>query len=536
MTSEETLPFTINYGHNSHTSIALALYEFITNAMDANEGIFPEVNIQDRKIVIKDHGNGLDKRHITILGSFSGVSNPNRHGSHGIGLKDAIACCVRHNCVLEIKSKRNCFSFIKEDTAMIKLLTREDLDTPGTAVSIQFHTNINVQSVMKELKKQFLNLSKPPLELQTKDIRVYKRTNDFPNGAVFIKGVRKLNHPPLDFIYNFVNLSTDQKKSISRDHCFQPKKFKKFFKNKILQANPKERFQQPSAATESVTTTQATQATLSSSLQPSSMKAEAPPTPKLATEQSLKPVAADPPLNALLADITSNCMTPDYHVWSLSNDERARVEVINGSMHNLLRNLEGLSVSATQGQGSWEKNTFVPLVSDIDIIVDINEYPKNESNPDQINQRKIISQRLKDALKEKGVRLEDSGDRIINCTYKGYQFDLVLDPKNAPRDRFQMIRRAPHKDSATMKSFIRAMKYFKGRSGIDMKSCIIEEVVLKLWDQISGKTGKEAFKIFLENVIPSLNDEIKDLYELDQASIDEMETLAKQTLPKLQTL
>ncbi len=530
----EILPFTKYHGDNSHTNITDALYEFITNAMDANNEIFPDINLikEERKIIITDLGNGLDKKHITVLGRFSEERDPNRHGSHGIGLKDAIACCVRENCVVEIKVKGKCFSF-RERTPMVSLLTEEDpKTTPGTDVSIKFPKKIKLKDIMTKLKKQFLHLyndSDTLEQLQSKDknIEVYRCTEDFPTGAVFIKGVRKFSHPNLDFIYNFVNLSKVQKEGISRDHCFRGKSFKNFFKSEILQANPTETFQQQIIETNQRTA-------MIPHLKPSPPQTMTPHISDSPMKQPLKP-SSDPALDDLLTGITTNCMIPDYYAWSLTNDERDRVQAVNASMHELLRTL-GFSVSKTEGQGSWEKNTFVPLVSDIDIIVDINEYPKNESDPDQINQRKIISQRLKDALKEEGVRLEDSGDRIINCTYKGYQFDLVLDPKNAPRDRFQIIRRAPYKDSATMKSFIRAMKYFKARSGIDMKSCIIEEVVLKLWDQISGKTGKEAFKIFLENVIPAINHEIIDLYELEQASIDEMQSLAKQTLQKFQTL
>lgn len=153
MTDLEILPITVYYADNSHDDIADALYEFATNAMDANQGNVPEVRIQDCKIVISDGGIGMERKHIITFGRSSVERDPNRHGSHGIGLKDAIACCVRNNCILEIKSKDKCFTFGKamvESVPYVSLRTKNIETTPGTVVSIQYPNAINLDGVMME--------------------------------------------------------------------------------------------------------------------------------------------------------------------------------------------------------------------------------------------------------------------------------------------------------------------------------------------------------------------------------------------------
>jgi hypothetical protein len=502
----------------SYNTIEGALYEFITNALDADPLNPPQfsANPSGNQIEIIDLGPGLEEEHITVIGGLS-KPDPARHGSHGIGLKDAIAFCVREDLNLKIEAKCREYTFKKADPHIF-LIEKPSSVTKGTKITVNVR---NAKAVVERVKNRFMVFRKLRKKFSEGGIEVYERSAIFPKGAVFIKGVLKTGHVPLDFIYNFVNPSRPQKESISRDHTFVSKKFKKCFRPCIAAANPEETFGVSCCSSPPIPAI----SSISSSAVPVAQSTANGGDAKSSAPLAVKEMSAD---ETLVGYVNENCMKQDHFVWTLNSGERDRIGAVLSELLNLLRKLDGLSISGTSDQGSWTKNTFLPLVSDIDLIVFI--YGNSEETLAE------KSQILKAELRKNEVRLEDSGRRIVNCSFHGVDFDLVLvlDPSEV-NERFRKVKNNTSPFKLKMQSFMRAMKYWARRCSVKMKSCAIEEVVLELWDKIIADSG-EPFRVFLKNLSVTLQlPEIKDFYDLEDVDVASIDAAAAAALRILES-
>ena len=523
--SDIQLHFTIHYGEPTG-GIQEILYEFITNALDAHTAN-PEVSVVGNKIVIADMGKGITIEDLNRFGSTDGRS-VSRHGSHGTGLKDAIACSVRNGINICIETVRNTFTFQKCATnKYVELQVKPNGVLLGTTVSI---TSSNPAQDFAKITNRFLFMMKPkPALLDSKNPLVEVYAASLGRGAVMMMGVKKDGHPSLDKIYNFKQPTVPQKDSFSRNHAFMNKSFKNNFRKKIAKANPDERFGVR-------------------------IKAPAPkpkpiaplPVPLPAPRQVVNPAPTVSPAYSeprtvqgdVAIDLDTHCMVQDYHVWTLASADRDATRAVATNLVNFLRNISGISISATIEQGSLTKNTFVPLSSDIDIVVEIVDFHDQEMDK---------SNDLKQELREHGCRMEDSGHNILNFSFQGVDFDLVLIDAAKIDDRSKRIALqcaqtktivAPeHNDRLKLQSFIRAVKYWSKRQNAAIKSCSLEMVVLALWPVLTAPSTTHPFRHFLRNVRAELNNPaIKDYYELSASSIDDIAAKASATLALLNSI
>ena len=525
------------YGYGEKTdTIVDVLYEFLTNALDshlqADLDSIPTFESTGNSITVSDSGNGLEEYHITELGADSSETDTKRHGGHGIGLKDAIACCVRKGWPLTIESRSLKYTFEKlAERKGINMVTSRSNVTSGTKITVTLSNAQLASDAVEKTKKNFLQFQGNLTKVKTKNgIDMYKKPRG-EKGAVFIMGVRKDCPWPLQYWYNFVQPTVQQKIGVNRNHEFNKKSVKKLFRVPIEIANPDETF--GVIASHSV-------AALANQM---SRLSAAPSTPapvmNVPRDVHQRPALPTPPQTAgavvnvprdvyqsMLHDVATHCTQQDYHVWTLTTDERDHLEEAHGKMATLLRQIPGVSVAETSLQGSLGKNTFVPLSSDIDIVLKINGYSTDTAAD--------IARMVKDHLRSNGARLEDSGKRIVNCTFMGVAFDLVL-YREEENNRMDAIRNANETYRQKMQSFIRAMKYWCKREGVAIKSCVIEEAIVSMWENdINGKQGVEAFKAFLIGVEEALlNPAIKDFYELSEESIEAIEDHASDAFDEL---
>eukprot|EP01031_Cornospumella_fuschlensis_P030052 gene30052-36295_t len=483
------LPFTVLYGEHCH-GVDDVLYEFITNALDASPAnTFPTVELINQGIIIEDAGSGLLIKHISNFGGDQ-ERNPAKHGSHGTGLKDAIAICVRLNMLfdLSIETVGTTFTFRKSsEDANVIAVGRSNGRTEGTKVSL---TRLaTAREDFTKIRKRFLFLMDPiPAQSHHPDVQVYQC--DIRSGAVMMKGVKKDNHAPLGFLYNFVQPTMAQKQSITRIHTFDKGAFQKHFRQDILRANPQETF--------------------GGQFVPHPVP---PAVAAISTQQQPRTVQGD-----LARELDERCMEQDYYVWTLTSNDREKLQRAAACITNdVLRSIDGISVAATSEQGSLAKNTFVPLSSDIDIIVEINGFHGHEAE---------ICEGLKNKLREHNCRMEDSGNHILNFTFQGIAFDLVLidaaktDARS--RDLAARMERKSNVNGATnhqQQSFMRAVKYWAKRQHIAIKSCVKTE---------------HPFRYFLSSVAAVLRTPlIQNYYELASSSIAEVGEKAVATLALL---
>lgn len=522
MTKLIPLQISINLGEPDDT-ISNVVYEFITNALDASGDNFTTVEVQGLCLIITDQGPGIEIVEFQTIGPL-GARDPTKHGSHGMGLKDAVACCVRLCVPISIETVGNTFTFPQQaDSPYVHLQVDPNARKKGTKITIPWK---DAEKVLAEAQQRFLFLMEPkPPTFKSSNERVEMYKAPPGKGAIMMKGVKKIHlSPPLDYIYNFIDPTSEQKNSISRSHALMPTFFKKHFRSDICKANPMQVFGVPAS-------------------QPKGLPARAsgalpifPPAPTPVIPRPLIAASAVPrcPVqNEISQDLDVHCMVQDYHVWTLATTERDALQAAAGDIVEFLRTIRGIRVAATSEQGSLAKNTFVPLSSDIDIVVEIVGFCEHEI---------LISNELKRQLRGHGCRMEDSGDRIINFSFKGVEFDLVLidaakeDARSklihSQRERTENIVAAGN-DRLKLQSFIRAVKYWCKRNAIAIKSCSLEMAVLALWSDLSNST-LHPFRDFLHQIEEELNKpNIKDKYDLSEDSIKEVAAKAQATLKLL---
>jgi hypothetical protein len=246
MTTSTKLPFTIFYGEPT-SGITEVLYELITNALDANAAAapdtYPTVVVAHNTIVVTDLGTGITVDHLSTIGAVS-ERNESKHGSHGTGLKDAIACCVRKNINISIETVGRTFTFRESaGDRKVEVVEATTNRVNGTAIKVPVQ---NAADVFADVKRRFLFLMDPtPQVRESKNPAVDMYEAPDGKGAVMMMGVRKDYLFPLDFIYNFTAPTRAQKDSIARDQSIRKGYFKSHFRKAIEKANPDQKFSTP---------------------------------------------------------------------------------------------------------------------------------------------------------------------------------------------------------------------------------------------------------------------------------------------------
>lgn len=319
MTLTSILPFTIFYGEAT-SGVTEVLYELITNALDANaaDDIYPTVFVAGNTIVVSDLGSGITVDHLSTFGSAD-ERNENKHGSHGTGLKDAIACCVRNNFDIIIETVRRTLTFSKssDDNKNKVVVTEQPTNRAiGTKITVSVP---DATQVFADVKARFFFLMDPaPTEYESENplVEMYEALDG--KGAVMMMGVKKDNSPPLDFIYNFTKPTLAQKKSIARNQAITAGCFKKHFRKAIEKANPDQEFtaalpNPPATANASVVVSARPPAPPAAHSAPVSAVPAALPPPRVIQRTVQGDVAQD---------LDLHCMVQDYHVWTLTSDAR----------------------------------------------------------------------------------------------------------------------------------------------------------------------------------------------------------------------
>lgn len=462
-----------------------------------------------------------------------------KHGSHGTGLKDAIACSVRLGIEISIETIGNTFTFCPNLTdAHVHVRTVHNSRTNGTKVTVPSQ---NAKNDLKKITERFLFLANPaPTTVLSGNPKVDIYHSIDGRGGLMMMGVKKDNHPPLSYLYNFKEPSIAQKNSIARNHAVMKSCFKKHFRAAIFKANVNESFGviQYVPIPQQMNVSVPTPAAAAPSAHFSAI------VPSLPTQTARvvdRTVQGD-----LARDLDAHCMIQDYHVWTLASEDRKTTRDTASTIVTILRDIKGIRVSSTIEHGSLAKNTFVPLSSDIDIVVEIVGFYGNEES---------TSDKLKTQLRTLGCRFEDGGHRILNFTFNGVQFDLVLIDSAKLDARSKMIEVQGERTATVVmgtvpagagagaeanparqkqQSFMRAVKYWAKRHGIPIKSCSLEMAVLGMWPELTSAATTHPFRNFLGGVVAQLQDPaIKDNYDLSVKSIAEVDTKAKATLALL---
>lgn len=460
-----------------------AIYEFITNAMDARKDCFPSVQFGSDSVIIEDEGNGLNCPKSFFYGSLPSYD---RHGRFGLGLKEAIAICIRTNWILNIQSAGTSYSFEEtrnSDGSYGPIMVHADRNAntvEGTIVKISSPRS-DFTEIEGEVTSKFLFLMNPTqVNSLNGSIEVYK-TDEY-EGGLYLRGVRKEIHEELKWIYDFVNPTEGQKKSFDQDHKIKPNKFKAF-RSLIMACNPEE-FKDYVKPVSGKTVVNYVHTPVYVNVP----RIVAVPVNTPARESLPLKQGQDPHLVALTREVSKNFAVVDYFVWTLMPSEREECARKRGEVQEHLRQI-GLSVAETQEQGSFKKNTVVPGFVDGDIVVKINNF-----SPE------IHSKKIEELLEEKGFTFFESCNEIKICNYDGMDFDLVLRDATKP-SRFSdagenivsVVGRLGN-DRDRICSMMRAAKYWvKRQKNFPVKSFVVEQILVLMYEELNL-----SFKAFLQ--------------------------------------
>lgn len=453
------------------------VYEFITNAIDADPNSKPTVVTED-EVVITDEGKGL------TIGDFRCGSDKStsKIGQHGIGLKEAVATCVRNagkGWGLSIQSKGKLYKFkqvVDSDGQpdICGYIEKDETRPNGTKITLTLPTES--MNRIGNVKDRFLLLmpqARKIEHLSRNGIHVYDAPESV-KGGIFLRGVRVKAPVDLDKIYNFLEPTEHQKDSINSRHELRTKTFGKYFRSHIQACNPNDSgLVVPHSAPIFKAVYHA----------PPPPVAVAPPVARSVPVYSSQlpprvPSAGQDPIQFALANtVARNFGTVDYPMWTLTPDERETCRAARSKIQERLRQVDGVSIGAINEQGSFPKNTVIPGFLDGDMVLTINEpVPSRDDFISRVNNNDFT--------------FFPSGNEILTCKFEGMEFDLVL--KGPGHNRFSdtvesisaVVKRLPESDRARVCSYIRACKYWVKRQNgkFPVKSFVVEQIIIALFE------------------------------------------------------
>jgi hypothetical protein len=191
--------------------------------------------------------------------------------------------------------------------------------------------------------------------------------------------------------------------------------------------------------------------------------------------------------------------------------------------------------------GSLPKKTAVPGFVDVDLSVSINGY--------DVTKRAATSERIKSALcRVKDLDFVSSADDILQCFFKGVEFDLVLVCANpASNDERGSTLASGVSDVSLLRSTIecngfvldaiRGCKYWlKRHPSCSLKSVLVETIVLHLHQARRDDNAEKLFEAFLcflreaayESIANPSNEKLTELVRQYKPSLEIFSAIAKQ--------
>lgn len=226
---------------------------------------------------------------------------------------------------------------------------------------------------------------------------------------------------------------------------------------------------------------------------------------------------------------------------TISEQEHSRYNALTEELQKELQTIKFNGkplVAQVEKSGSLVKNTAIPFMVDMDLKVTINNFDGEK--------RKSYAKLVKDTLTlRKGYEFVSGAPDILQCKYKGVDYDLVLvgtperndsratDMSDGP-SAAKALRKDVGCDNHVFEA-IRGCKYWAKRlqviHGCSLKSFLIENIVLYLHEKHSNAGKVELFELFLtflkneEFWIPQeeagFSDVLEDLFQQDLGEEEE---------------
>lgn len=203
-----------------HWSVAFAVREFVANALD--EQILTgtksiDIFKADGVWHIRDFGRGIKDVHFSQNENAEKMGASNLIGKFGVGLKDALAVCNRHNINVVIRSKyctasTQMYQKSGFDIQTLHAVFSDSIDRSfvGTDISL-FGLD---DRIMNEAKSFFLCFSDMTKLESTRNGEVF-----LPKGLpkVYVNGLQIAVEEDFMFSYNITNATSALKKALNRE-------------------------------------------------------------------------------------------------------------------------------------------------------------------------------------------------------------------------------------------------------------------------------------------------------------------------------
>lgn len=191
--SEEDLSFRKSLAHQRKGGLKEIVHEFFTNALDANQKVAssrsPTLSLSpDKKeITVTDDGVGLTPGAF-VFGPKS--IETSTHGCHGLGLKDAIATCLRLEYLVTISSQGKIFSFHEGNDVVRMRTCIQPEPHRGTVVKMRCNEGFK-KSDFDEARDQFLCLQERRVPIDDQNGIAFYPKMHRPKATIYVRGVAK---------------------------------------------------------------------------------------------------------------------------------------------------------------------------------------------------------------------------------------------------------------------------------------------------------------------------------------------------------
>ncbi len=219
-------PFDLNIEQVlEHWPVAFAIRELIANALDeqALSGTGdPVVSVDaEGNWHIRDFGRGLSYLHLTQNENPEKRNHPDVVGQFGIGLKDALAVCDRHDIRVTLRSAHGDITtetrakagFADISTLHGLVATPSDPGLNGTEVTL---AGVSAGDIALA-KSYFLRFSGDELLDSTAGGQVLAKSSPTSAGRIYVKGLLVAEEPDFLFSYNITKLNAPLKRALNRE-------------------------------------------------------------------------------------------------------------------------------------------------------------------------------------------------------------------------------------------------------------------------------------------------------------------------------
>ncbi len=219
-------PFDLNIERVlEHWPVSFALREFIANALDEQliTGTSdPQITKAAKGVWhIRDFGRGVSYEHLTQKENPEKLEHPGVIGQFGIGLKDALAVCDRHNIGVAIRSRHGDISTAQLPKAGFSDVVTlhgvvsppSDADLVGTELIVSGIADTDVETA----KAFFMRYSDAHALESTRYGDVVEGTDSKSTGRIYVKGLLVAEEPNFLFSYNVTNMNAALRRALNRE-------------------------------------------------------------------------------------------------------------------------------------------------------------------------------------------------------------------------------------------------------------------------------------------------------------------------------